>query len=60
MGISKAIMEKLAVAKSRITGQGTVICCTRYGNVMASRGSGGAPTHPPIRLAGHSQSPIPT
>jgi UDP-glucose 4-epimerase len=29
----------LAVAKSRIAGQGTVICCTRYGNVLASRGS---------------------
>jgi len=39
MGISKAMMEKLAVAKSRIAGQGTVICCTRYGNVLASRGS---------------------
>jgi UDP-N-acetylglucosamine 4,6-dehydratase len=39
MGISKAMMEKLAVAKSRVAGKGTVICCTRYGNVMASRGS---------------------
>ena len=39
MGISKAMMEKLAVAKSRVAGQATVICCTRYGNVMASRGS---------------------
>lgn len=39
MGITKALMEKLAVAKSRIAGVGTVICCTRYGNVMASRGS---------------------
>jgi UDP-N-acetylglucosamine 4,6-dehydratase/5-epimerase len=39
MGISKAMMEKLAVAKSRIAGQTTVICCTRYGNVLASRGS---------------------
>jgi UDP-glucose 4-epimerase len=39
MGISKAMMEKLAVAKSRVAGQRTVICCTRYGNVMASRGS---------------------
>lgn len=39
MGISKAMMEKLAVAKSRVAGLGTVICCTRYGNVMASRGS---------------------
>src|SRR5688500_19210427 len=33
------MMEKLAVAKSRVAGSGTVICCTRYGNVMASRGS---------------------
>lgn len=38
MGISKAMMEKVAVAKSR-TGNSTVICTTRYGNVMASRGS---------------------
>ena len=39
MGISKAMMEKLAVAKSRVAGAATVVCCTRYGNVMASRGS---------------------
>jgi len=39
MGISKAMMEKLAVAKSRVAAKTTVICCTRYGNVMASRGS---------------------
>lgn len=39
MGISKAMMEKLAIAKSRVAGLDTVICCTRYGNVMASRGS---------------------
>ncbi len=38
MGISKSMMEKLAVAKSRISKE-TVITCTRYGNVMASRGS---------------------
>jgi UDP-N-acetylglucosamine 4,6-dehydratase len=38
MGISKAMMEKVAVAKSRSSGD-TVICSTRYGNVMASRGS---------------------
>lgn len=38
MGISKAMMEKVAVAKSR-NGGGTVVCATRYGNVMASRGS---------------------
>ncbi|KQY84846.1 polysaccharide biosynthesis protein [Brevundimonas sp. Root1423] len=40
MGISKAMMEKVMVAKSReLTGNDTVICGTRYGNVMASRGS---------------------
>ncbi len=40
MGISKAMMEKLAVAKSRIAvDMNCVICVTRYGNVMASRGS---------------------
>lgn len=40
MGISKAMAEKLVVAKSRmIPAGGTVICSTRYGNVMASRGS---------------------
>jgi UDP-glucose 4-epimerase len=39
MGISKAMMEKLAVAKSRVTGTRTIISVTRYGNVMASRGS---------------------
>ena len=40
MGMSKAMMEKLAVAKSRIaTHKGCTICITRYGNVMASRGS---------------------
>jgi UDP-N-acetylglucosamine 4,6-dehydratase/5-epimerase len=38
MGISKALMEKVMVAKSRASGA-TVICGTRYGNVMASRGS---------------------
>ena len=38
MGISKAMMEKVVVAKSRLSEQ-TVICATRYGNVMASRGS---------------------
>jgi UDP-N-acetylglucosamine 4,6-dehydratase len=38
MGISKSLMEKVAVAKSRSTSS-TVITCTRYGNVMASRGS---------------------
>ncbi len=38
MGISKAMMEKVAVAKSRNI-KNTTICCTRYGNVMASRGS---------------------
>jgi UDP-N-acetylglucosamine 4,6-dehydratase/5-epimerase len=39
MGISKAMMEKVFVAKSRQGGSSTVICGTRYGNVMASRGS---------------------
>jgi len=40
MGISKAMMEKLMVAKARMRSEGeTVICATRYGNVMASRGS---------------------
>ena len=40
MGISKAMMEKVMVAKSRdLNGSGTTICGTRYGNVMASRGS---------------------
>jgi UDP-glucose 4-epimerase len=40
MGISKAMAEKLMVAKSRVQREGeTVFCATRYGNVMASRGS---------------------
>ena len=40
MGISKAMMEKLMIAKSRVaTNRGTMMCGTRYGNVMASRGS---------------------
>ena len=40
MGLSKAMMEKLMVAKSRLCNpQQTVLCATRYGNVMASRGS---------------------
>lgn len=41
MGISKAMMEKVAIAKGRELGLNakTTICCTRYGNVMASRGS---------------------
>lgn len=38
MGITKAVEEKVAVAKSRTSGR-TKICCTRYGNVMCSRGS---------------------
>ena len=38
MGITKAIEEKVAIAKSRYSGE-TRICCTRYGNVMCSRGS---------------------
>jgi UDP-N-acetylglucosamine 4,6-dehydratase/5-epimerase len=40
MGMSKAMMEKLMVAKARLRQEGeTVLCATRYGNVMASRGS---------------------
>jgi len=41
MGMSKALMEKVAIAKGRALGRNaaTTICCTRYGNVMASRGS---------------------
>ncbi|MCA9620504.1 MAG: polysaccharide biosynthesis protein, partial [Myxococcales bacterium] len=40
MGLSKAIMEKLMVARSRLAADvGSVVCGTRYGNVMASRGS---------------------
>lgn len=40
MGMSKALMEKLVIAKSRnIKDNRTVFCCTRYGNVLASRGS---------------------
>ena len=40
MGVSKAMMEKLMVAKARMQEDGeTVLCATRYGNVMASRGS---------------------
>jgi len=41
MGISKAMMEKVAIAQARSLGEDatTTICCTRYGNVMASRGS---------------------
>jgi UDP-N-acetylglucosamine 4,6-dehydratase len=41
MGMSKALMEKLMVAKARLLAseKGTILCATRYGNVMASRGS---------------------
>ncbi len=40
MGLSKAMMERIVVAKSRnLSDKDTTICCTRYGNVMASRGS---------------------
>lgn len=38
MGTSKAMMEKVAVSRSRVSGA-TKICCTRYGNVLCSRGS---------------------
>lgn len=40
MGMSKALMEKVAVAASRnISNESTIVCLTRYGNIMASRGS---------------------
>ncbi len=40
MGLSKALMEKFMVAKARMQNEGeTMLCATRYGNVMASRGS---------------------
>jgi UDP-glucose 4-epimerase len=40
MGMSKAMMEKLMIAKARMRGDGeTILCATRYGNVMGSRGS---------------------
>ncbi len=40
MGLSKALMEKVMIAKSRdVNGHNTIMCGTRYGNVMASRGS---------------------
>jgi UDP-glucose 4-epimerase len=40
MGISKAMMEKLVIAKARMhSASNTILCATRYGNVMASRGS---------------------
>lgn len=40
MGMSKALMEKVTIAKSRnLDDAKTIFCCTRYGNVMASRGS---------------------
>jgi UDP-N-acetylglucosamine 4,6-dehydratase/5-epimerase len=40
MGMSKALAEKIVAAKSRVAAdRGTILCCTRYGNVMASRGS---------------------
>jgi UDP-glucose 4-epimerase len=40
MGLSKAMMEKITIAKSRmLSGSETILCATRYGNVMASRGS---------------------
>ncbi len=51
MGISKAMAEKLMVAKARMQREGeTVFCATRYGNVMASRGSG----HPFVCVADQS------
>ena len=65
MGISKALEEKIAVAKSRNSGtydengnfHGTKICCTRYGNVMCSRGSVIPLWIDQIRMATLSPSP---
>ena len=63
MGISKALMEKVAIAKGRELGEGaaTTICCTRYGNVMASRGSVTSLFQYALfgREGGHVQSAIP-
>lgn len=40
MGLTKALMEKIVIAKSKTVGEkNTILCCTRYGNVMATRGS---------------------
>lgn len=39
MGISKAMMEKVIISNARVAAGKTTICCTRYGNVMCSRGS---------------------
>jgi len=39
MGMSKALMEKVMIAKARTVGEGIILCGTRYGNVIASRGS---------------------
>ena len=39
MGISKALMEKVALSKSLLKQKSTTICVTRYGNVIGSRGS---------------------
>ena len=39
MGISKALMEKVAISKSLTSQNNTIVCVTRYGNVLASRGS---------------------
>ena len=61
MGMSKALMEKVAVAKGRALGADakTTICCTRYGNVMASRGSVIPLFIDQLNPASHSPSPIP-
>jgi UDP-N-acetylglucosamine 4,6-dehydratase len=39
MGLTKALMEKIMMARARVAGTKTIMCATRYGNVMASRGS---------------------
>jgi len=54
MGISKALMEKVAISKSRNIDNSTIICTTRYGNVMGSRGS----VIPLFRNQINSQQPI--
>ena len=61
MGISKAMMEKVAIAKARSLGNDatTTICSTRYGNVMASRGSVISLWIDQIKSVNQSPSPIP-
>ena len=59
MGMSKALMERLMVAKARMQrSDDTVLCATRYGNVMASRGSVIPLFIDQIKSKKHSQSQI--